>query len=70
MVSGRVPADRVAALRAAFDATVADPAFLNEAQKLGLVVAPVTGGEIASRVGGLFATPADIVTRARAMSSD
>jgi hypothetical protein len=70
MVSGRVPADRVAVLRTAFDATVADPAFLSEAQKFRLVVAPVTGSEIASRIGGLFATPADIVARAKSMSSD
>src|SRR5262249_6817683 len=70
MGSGRVSADRVAVLHTAFDATVADPAFLNEAQKLPLVVAPVTWGEIASRVGGLFATPADIVARATSMSSD
>ena len=70
MVSGRVPADRVAVLRTAFDATVADPAFLSEAQKLRLVVAPVTGGEIANRIGGLFATPADIIARAKSMSSD
>jgi len=34
------------------------------------VVAPVTGGEIASYIGNLFATPADIVARAKAISSD
>jgi tripartite-type tricarboxylate transporter receptor subunit TctC len=70
MVSGRVPADRVAVLRRAFDAMVADEAFRNEAQKLRLLVAPVTGREIASHIGDLFATPADIVARAKAMSSD
>jgi hypothetical protein len=70
MVSGRVPADRVAVLRAAFDATVADGAFRNEAQKLRLLVAPVTGGEIARQIGNIVTTPADIVARAKAMSSD
>ena len=70
MVSGRVPADRVAVLRTAFDATVADPAFLNEAQKLRLAVAPVTGGAITGHIGNLIATPADIVARAKAISSD
>ena len=42
MVSGRVPAERVAALRKAFDAMVADPAFLGEADKLRLLVTPMT----------------------------
>jgi tripartite-type tricarboxylate transporter receptor subunit TctC len=70
MVPGRVPADRLAILRTAFEATVADPAFLDEAQKLRLTVAPVTGRELASHIGALFATTPDIVARAKAMSSE
>jgi tripartite-type tricarboxylate transporter receptor subunit TctC len=70
MVSARVPDERVALLRAAFDAMVADPAFLNEAQKLRLPVAPANGAEIARTVSELFATPADLVARARAVSDD
>jgi len=70
VVSGRVPAGRVAILRASFDAMVADPAFLSEAQKLRLLIAPVTGAEIAGRIADLFATPADLVVRAKAVSGD
>ena len=37
------PPDRVAALRKAFDATLADPAFVAEAQKTRLEIDPLTG---------------------------
>jgi hypothetical protein len=70
MVSGRVGAARVAMLRAAFDAMVADRAFLSEAQRLRLLVAPVSGVEISQRVAALYAAPATLVARARAVSSD
>jgi len=70
IVSGRVPAARVATLRAAFDAMVEDAGFLSEAQKLRLQVAPVSGVEIAGRIADLFATSADLVARAKAVSGD
>jgi tripartite-type tricarboxylate transporter receptor subunit TctC len=70
MTSARVPADRVATLRAAFDAMVADPAFLNEAWKLRLLVTPMTGAEIARHVADLYAMPADLVARAKAVSGE
>ncbi len=41
-----VPADRVAALRTAFAALGTDSAFLVDAQKIKLDVAPVTGAEV------------------------
>jgi len=65
MVSGRVPADRVAILRTAFDAMVADPAFRAEAQRMKLLVTPMTGAEVARRIAQLYTTPADVVTRAK-----
>ena len=65
MVSGRVPADRVAILRTAFDAMVADPAFRAEAQRMKLLVTPMTGAEVAHRITDLYATPSDVVTRAK-----
>ena len=37
-----IPADRTAALRAAFDATMKDPDFLTEAKKLALEIEPVS----------------------------
>jgi tripartite-type tricarboxylate transporter receptor subunit TctC len=67
MVSGKVPADRVAVLRTAFDAMVADPTFRAEAQRMKLLVTPMTGAEVTRRIAELYATPADVVTRAKAI---
>jgi tripartite-type tricarboxylate transporter receptor subunit TctC len=70
MVSGRVPEPRVAALRQAFDAMVADPAFLSDAAKLQLSVTPLDGQEVARDVAALYATPADLVARAKAIAGE
>jgi tripartite-type tricarboxylate transporter receptor subunit TctC len=61
-----VPADRVQALRRAFDATMKDPAFNAEAAKLQLDVSPMTGEEMQTLVGELAQTPAAITARVRA----
>ena len=47
-----VPADRLAALRRAFDATMKDPAFIAEAEKLQLEIEPMTGGGDPEAAGG------------------
>ena len=65
MVSSRVPADRVATLRTAFYATVADPNFRAEAARMKLTVTPMTGAQVTGHVAELYATPSDIVARAR-----
>ena len=70
MVSARVPPARVAALRQAFDATVADPAFLRDAEKLRLTVAPMSGDEVAREVAALYAAPADLVAKAKAIEGE
>jgi hypothetical protein len=49
---------------------VADPVFLNEAWKLRLLVTPMTGAEIARHVADLYAMPADLVARAKAVSGE
>jgi tripartite-type tricarboxylate transporter receptor subunit TctC len=61
-----VPAERVQALRRAFDATMKDPAFLAEAAKLQLQVDPMTGEEVQALVAQLAETPAAVVSRVRA----
>ena len=61
-----VPAARVEALRRAFDATMKDPAYLAEADKLKIDVDPLTGEEVAALVDQVFRTPADTVARVRA----
>jgi tripartite-type tricarboxylate transporter receptor subunit TctC len=60
-----VPADRVAAVRRAFDATMKDKDFLADAEKLKIEVDPLTGEQVAELVGRLYATPPDIVARVR-----
>jgi tripartite-type tricarboxylate transporter receptor subunit TctC len=65
-----IPADRKAALRAAFDATVKDPAFLAEARRLQLDVRPVSGAEVDAMIAALYMTPKDVVAKAtRAMTN-
>jgi tripartite-type tricarboxylate transporter receptor subunit TctC len=59
-----VPADRAAALRAAFDATVKDPEFLAEAKKLNLDVNPLAGTTIADLLTELYATPKSVIEKA------
>lgn len=60
-----LPPERLAALRAAFDATVADPEFRAEAAKLGLDVAPVTGAQVAAVLADIYAQPAEVVALAK-----
>ena len=60
-----VPADRVVALRAAFDATVKDPAFLAEAAKEKLDIDPLSGEQVQTLVEEVAHTPPDIVARVR-----
>jgi tripartite-type tricarboxylate transporter receptor subunit TctC len=61
-----VPADRVAALRAAFDATVKDPAFLADAKKQQLDITPYSGAQIDALMKDIYATPPELVARVRA----
>ena len=61
-----VPADRVEAFRNAFDATMKDPAFLEEAKKAKLAVDPVPGAEVQKIVAQIYETPRAQVERARA----
>ena len=58
-----VPADRVAALRAAFVAMTKDPEFIAAAAKEKLDVRPQSGQAIADIVAGIIDSPADIRER-------
>jgi tripartite-type tricarboxylate transporter receptor subunit TctC len=46
-----IPADRLEALRRAFDATMKDPEFLADAARTRLTVDPITGEELQKLVG-------------------
>src|SRR5499426_1639523 len=60
-----VPPERVAAVRRAFDATMKDPAYLAEAEKLKIDVDPLSGEEVAALVEQVTRTPGETVTRVR-----
>lgn len=61
-----VPADRIEALRKAFDATMKDKDFLAEADKLKLeIVDPVSGAEMQKLMADLYKSPPEVVARAK-----
>ncbi len=60
-----VPADRVAALRKAFMDALRDPELRAEGEKLGLDLDPIAGGELQKIAEKIYATPPDIVERAK-----
>ena len=60
-----MPADRLDALRRAFDATAKDPQLLAEAMKQNLGIRPMTGEAIAAMVRRVYATPKPVVEIAR-----
>ena len=60
------PAERVAALRKAFDATVRDPAFAADIEKQQLDLNPMNGEELQALFQRLYASPKEVVERAKA----
>jgi tripartite-type tricarboxylate transporter receptor subunit TctC len=62
-----VPADRVAALRKAFDAAMKDPEFLKDAEKANLDVTVTSGEDLERKVKALYQIPKAIVDRANSM---
>lgn len=62
-----VPADRLTALRRAFDATMKDPGLLGDAKRQGLEVNAMTGEELAEVVVKLGKTPVAIVDKTEAL---
>jgi tripartite-type tricarboxylate transporter receptor subunit TctC len=61
-----VPAERVAALRAAFHAAMSDPGFITQAEKDHLETREVSGSHIAQILDDAYATPSDIAKAATA----
>ncbi len=58
------PAERVAALRRAFQDTLTDPDFVAEAAKAQLEIEPMTGEDIAAMLAKAYAAPQGVVERA------
>lgn len=59
------PPERVEALRRAFDATLADPEFIAEAELIGAEIGAMTGEDLEQAINDLLATPDDIRARAK-----
>ncbi|MDB5508777.1 MAG: Tripartite-type tricarboxylate transporter, receptor component TctC [Hyphomicrobiales bacterium] len=60
-----VPPERVAALRAAFQATMTDPDYKAEAEKQAIEVDPVRAEEISEILDRVYKSPETVVERAR-----
>ena len=58
-----VPPERVAALRAAFAATVKDPEFLTAAAQENMEIRPMTGEKLQDIIVGLLNAPQDVRDR-------
>jgi len=56
-----LPPERARALREAFDATMKDPDFLAETQRLALDVDPVSGAEVEALIRDVYASPPEAV---------
>jgi tripartite-type tricarboxylate transporter receptor subunit TctC len=64
-----LPAERVATLRRAFMDTMTDKDFLAEADKAQLEINPVSGEDVEKLVREVYATPADIIEKAKAAAA-
>ena len=60
-----VPADRLAALRAAYRATMADREFRADAAAMNFEVAPVYGEEMQQIVAQIMSVPKELAARAK-----
>jgi tripartite-type tricarboxylate transporter receptor subunit TctC len=65
-----VPADRVTALRKAFDATMKDPAFLEEAKKREAPIEPQTADHLAKTTAIVINSPPEVVAIARKLMGE
>jgi tripartite-type tricarboxylate transporter receptor subunit TctC len=64
-----IPPERVQALRTAFERTLKDPEFLAETDKMGLEVNWRSGEEVERIVKQIYASPPDVVERAKAIGA-
>ncbi len=60
-----VPADRVRALRTAFDLTMKDPKFLESAKAQSIEINPVSGEQISALIDRVFSTPPELAEHIR-----
>jgi tripartite-type tricarboxylate transporter receptor subunit TctC len=65
VVAPEVPPERIAALRAAFMATMRDPELVAEAERIKLDIFAVAGDELQTLIARLYATPAATLDKVR-----
>jgi tripartite-type tricarboxylate transporter receptor subunit TctC len=65
-----VPAERVKALRDAFDATIKDPEFIKAATAARIEVNPIYGHQLQDTVAKVLATPKPLAARAKAIIAE
>ena len=62
-----VPADRVGALRHAFDATMKDNEFLADAARTAIEISPIEGSAVEQVLADIYATPKNVIERVKAI---
>ena len=65
-----VPAERLAALRKAFDQTLVDPEFVADANKIGAEINPMNGETLQALIGEVMGAPQDIKDKVKAVLPD
>src|SRR3954470_18322414 len=65
--TNEAPVERVAALRAAFAATMKDPEFIAETKSLGFDIDPVLGETMQKIVQKVLSTPKDVAVKAKGL---
>ena len=66
VVAPGVPQERVEALRKAFMAAMTDPDLVAEARRINLDIAPIAGEALQTLITRLYATPQEVVDKAKA----
>jgi tripartite-type tricarboxylate transporter receptor subunit TctC len=68
MLPPGVPLEVVTAMRRAFDATIRDPAFEEEARKMGLEITHRTGEQLEAVIKAAAETPPEVIAKAAQLS--
>jgi tripartite-type tricarboxylate transporter receptor subunit TctC len=58
-----VPKDRLATLRAAYDATMTDPKFIEEAAKASILIAPKSAAQVETLIRAATSTPRPVLAK-------
>jgi hypothetical protein len=65
IASPAITPEQLGILRAAFDRTMLDKAFLEDAERLRIDIAPMSGDKVQDLVRRIYTTPKEIVDRAK-----